>query len=183
MVYHNCKFGDFCKFTHDAIETINESKQMDEIRNKLDDLRSRILEKEKEIKIKDDEIEKLNMQLQKRVFDIEERNKAMEIDLDKLKLENKLLRAAIYTTKKNVEVIDVVEKASESEGRVSNADAEELDDKLEFQKIIEEIEETVTKNKCDKCDFIGKSEAGLKIHKTSKHKVSLMKMYRKVGEK
>ena len=55
--------------------------------------------------------------------------------------------------------------------------------KLEFQKIIEEIEEIVTKNKCDKCDFIGKSEAGLKIHKTSKHKVSLMKMYRKVGEK
>ena len=86
-----------------------------------------------------------------------------------------------------MQVIEVVEKAivaSESEEKGRNADAEELHDKLEQdQEMIEEIEETVTKTKCDKCDFIGKSEAGLKIHKTSKHKVSLMKMYRKVGDK
>ena len=34
--------------------------------------------------------------------------------------------------------------------------------------------------KYDKCDFIRKKEAGLKTHNTVKHKLSLMRMYRKV---
>ena len=187
MVYQNCKFGEFCRFNHDVIETLHDSKQMDEIRKKLDDLRNRIIEKEKEIKIKDDEIEKLNKQLQKRVVNIEERNKRIEKDLEELKGENELLRAAIDNiNQKNVEVVEVIEKEtveSESEVRGSNADANEIDDKLEDLKINVEIEEQVIKKKCDKCDFIGKSEVGLKIHNTSKHKVGIMKMYRKVGEK
>ena len=187
MIYENCKFGEFCKFNHDVLETIRESKQMDDIRKKLDELRNRIIEKEKEITIKDDEIEKLNKQLQKRVSDIEEKNKAIERDLEKLQVENESLRATINTNKKNGEIKEAIEKAtveSESEVESSNANSKELYDKLEEdQEINEEIEEIVTKNKCDKCEFIGKSEAGLKIHKTSKHKVSLMKMYRKVGEK
>ena len=146
-------------------------------------MRNRIKEKEKVIKIKDDEIEKLNKQLQKRVSDIEEKNKAIERDLEKLQVENESLRATINTNKKNGEIKEAIEKATvESESEV-DANSKELYDKLEDQEINEEIEEIVTKNKCDKCEFIGKSEAGLKIHKTSKHKVSLMKMYRKVGEK
>ena len=52
---------------------------------------------------------------------------------------------------------------------------------------VTEIEQETEKNaassdkqiKCDKCDFIGKTEAGLKTHNAVKHKVSLMKMYRK----
>ena len=43
-----------------------QSKQMVEIRKKLDDLRNRIIEKEKEIKMKDDEIDKLNKKLKKK---------------------------------------------------------------------------------------------------------------------
>ena len=48
-----------------------------------------------------------------------------------------------------------------------------------------EIVLEVTANKPNdenQCDFIGKTEAGLKIHMTAKHKekVSLFRMYRKV---
>ena len=34
---------------------------------------------------------------------------------------------------------------------------------------------------CDECDFIGKTESGLKIHKTAKHKVS-QQGYRKISK-
>ena len=56
------------------------------------------------------------------------------------------------------------------------------DDNLEdgVQEIDEEVVEIVNENTCDKCNFIGKTEAGLKIHTTAKHKVSLMKIYRKI---
>ena len=62
MVYQNCKFGEFCRFHHGVIESLNDSKEMEEIRKNLDDLRNRILEKEREIKIKDDEMEQTTNQ-------------------------------------------------------------------------------------------------------------------------
>ena len=35
---------------------------------------------------------------------------------------------------------------------------------------------------CDRCDFIGKTEAGLKTHKTIKHKGSILRAYTKVSK-
>jgi predicted RNase H-like nuclease (RuvC/YqgF family) len=92
---------------------------------------------------------------------------AIERDLEKLRVENESLRGIINTIKKNVEVKEVVEKStvvSKSEVEGNNADANELDAKLE--EINDKIEEIANKcDKCDKCEFIGKSEAGLKIHR------------------
>ena len=35
---------------------------------------------------------------------------------------------------------------------------------------------------CNKCDFIGKSEPGLKVHKGAKHKDTILKGYRKMSK-
>ena len=127
---------------------------------------------------------KWNKQLIKRVADVEERNKSIEKDLEEIKAENEFLRTAIYnSTKKNVEITEVEKATTESESGIRSSNADELDDKIEEHETNWEVEENVIRNKCEKCDFIGKSEAGLKIHNTSKHKGSLMKMYRKVGDK
>ena len=52
----------------------------------------------------------------------------------------------------------------------------------EVQEIAEEVKELVKENRSIKCDFIGKTETGMKIHTTAKHNVSLMKMYRNIYE-
>ena len=46
-----------------------------------------------------------------------------------------------------------------------------------------EVEEDLEKrrtHKCEKCDFIGKTEGGLKTHMTTKHKTISLKGYRKI---
>ena len=35
IIYENCKFENICKLNHEAIETMKESKQMDELRNRI----------------------------------------------------------------------------------------------------------------------------------------------------
>ena len=44
-----------------------------------------------------------------------------------------------------------------------------LQNKVVIKDVIREVE-VAPSLKCDKCDFVGKSEHGLFIHKTSKHK-------------
>ena len=46
-----------------------------------------------------------------------------------------------------------------------------------------EVDEDLEKgrtHKCEKCDFIGKTEGGLKTHMTTKHKTISLKGYRKI---
>ena len=39
----------------------------------------------------------------------------------------------------------------------------------------ESSDEEVVENVCDRCDFVGKTAAGLKNHKTKKHKFGVLK--------
>ena len=63
----------------------------------------------------------------------------------------------------------------------------ELRDKLQAEtNVLGDENETVgTRSKssisCEKCEFIAKSEAGLKTHDSVKHKTSLMRAYTKVS--
>ena len=41
--------------------------------------------------------------------------------------------------------------------------------------------ENVSKKSCEKCEFVAKSESGLKTHQTVKHKTSIMRAYSKVS--
>ena len=85
-----------------------------------------------------------------------------------MKGENELLRNTLTGKDKEVVVVNEKEIVIEAASDVN------------LEKSAEEVEELVDENKCDKCDFIGKTEAGLKIHTTAKHKVSLVKIYMKM---
>ena len=50
------------------------------------------------------------------------------------------------------------------------------EEKIEGEK---NTENEIKSRKCEKCDFIGKTEAGLKVHKSTKYN-SLLRMYTRV---
>ena len=45
--------------------------------------------------------------------------------------------------------------------------------------VVEDLAEE-TMHKCERCDFIGKPEGGLKTHITTKHKTVSLRGYRKI---
>ena len=147
-------------------------KEISEIKAQLEDLRLGIMKKEKEIDIKNKQIGIFEMRFDEKILELEKKNEFIERELKKLKDENELLRNALKV--KDKEEVIVVTK----ENVVEAATDDNLED--EIQEIAEEVQELVNGKKCDKCDFIGKTEAGLKTHTTAKHKVSMMKMYRKI---
>ena len=53
--YNYCKFGNYCKFVHEANEDQQEIK---EIKEKLKEVEKELLEKENKIKIIDEEIDR-----------------------------------------------------------------------------------------------------------------------------
>ena len=59
-------------------------------------------------------------------------------------------------------------------------------DNVELEKVEIESEHSTSENEiqnsCKKCDFVGKSEVGLKIHLTTKHKVVSLKVYTKISK-
>ena len=54
------------------------------------------------------------------------------------------------------------------------------DENNENESEIREDSESGNMNKCEKCDFIGKTEGGLKTHMTTKHKTVSLRGYKKV---
>ena len=46
---------------------------------------------------------------------------------------------------------------------------------------IREDSESGNMNKCEKCDFVGKTEGGLKTHITTKHKTVSLRGYKTLG--
>ena len=96
------------------------------------------------------EIEALAINMEKKTASLEIRIQTLEVDLEQLRNENKSLRAQF--------------KAPEIDSEVEI----ESEETLEALEVCEE--NFVEKNKCNKCDFIGKNGAGLKIHDTAKNK-------------
>ena len=151
--YGNCKFGEFCKFNHEALGNENNI-EIDEIKKKLEELKSQIDAKNKEINHKNSEIESMSKKVEHKIAIIEEKMNDMEMNLNELRKENNVLKNMIAS------------KEKESE---ENVDLEEY-----FSKTENNLD-------CNKCDFIGKTESGLKVHKTAKHKVS-EQGYRRVSK-
>ena len=149
----NCKFGEFCKFTHKAFRNEN-NKEIMEIKKKLDELRSQINVKDEEIKQKNFEIEIMSKKVEDKIANLEVKMNAMEINLNELKKENDSLKNMINSKNKESE------ENQDFEGNLSKKEKDFM---------------------CDECDFIGKTESGLKIHKTAKHKVS-QQGYRKISK-
>ena len=157
----------------------------------MEEIRNQIIEKEREIKIKDDEIEMLNKQLQSRVKDVEKKNETMKENISELKLENESFKAMINTV---MEKADTVEKNNvEMKEELSNLREENNSIRAMLQSTMnvgfmavsgesETDESTSAQNKCAKCDFVGKNQAGLKIQETAKHKEKpLLQRFSRVG--
>ena len=154
-----CKFGEFCKFSHDHIIHKSNSKEVVEMVEKLRTLKQEIWVKDEEIKKLDMKIENMEKSVNDRIIKLEKIVVILRAEVNELKEQNENMRCSPNSEK--------------------NEDTE-ISDKSE-RDIVEEIDEptgTVGKeHACEKCPFIGKSESGLKTHNTVKHKVSLMKMY------
>ena len=117
----------------------------------------------------------INQNLQNKLADIDEINKAVERCLEELKAENEYLKTVINSRISNGETM--VEKETED-----GIDDKDIDD-CSTEDAEEFFLKEAANNKCKKCDFIGKSEAGLKIHVKAKHKEKpLFQRFSRVGE-
>ena len=172
MEYNYCKFGSFCRFSHEIKE---ETEYIEEIARKLVEVEKELLKKECIIKSIDLEIEELKKKLNVDMTDINFKNKALEEEIGDLKEKNKCLEEKVEAQVKDFEVfkIDINSRLTE---KVENEKVE-AENEIESEPFISENE---TLNSCLKCDFVGKSEVGLKIHVTAKHKTVSSKGYTKI---
>ena len=81
----------------------------------------------------------------KRVDNLEEINKYMEFDLENLKKGNISLKNEMKSIMNKRVVSEPIANRNEGKSGI------------------------IIAHKCEKCDFIGKNQAGLKIHSTTKH--------------
>ena len=126
------------------------------------------MEKESKIKIIDEEIDEMkNLRLD--FNNLSEKNRDMEIEINDLKDESEKIKHDF--------------KAKETEfGTFKNEIYQWLSNELpkkDTTKDAVEIEES-EQHKFEKCDFIGKTEGGLKVHVTKKHQTVLLRGYKKV---
>ena len=54
------------------------------------------------------------------------------------------------------------------------------DEIVDAEVVFGDDSEKRTKHNCEKCDFIGKTEGGLKTHITTKHKTVSLRGYKKI---
>ena len=182
--YNNCKFGNYCKFSHDVIPKKKHIEEIEKVEKQIVDLKKEIIEKDTELKKKEEEINIIEMKImleKERIIklkdekinsltneNLEKQNKVedLEKEIDKLKEENKAL------TLKGM-FFDIFKiEMREKYGHVEE-DTDEEEDIEGNDESVEEVEGRIEINQgfqCDQCKFIGKSDAGLKTHKTVKHR-------------
>ena len=108
--------------------------------------------------------------LNRDIRNILEKNIIIEKDVIDLKIENENLKDRLKAMEKELENIkDYVDV------RLSNKE-----ENVDIKVVVEEDLETGATHNCEKCDFIGKTEAGLKTHVTTKHKTASLRGYRKI---
>ena len=162
MEYRNCKFRDYCKFSHEILDDRIKSDEINELRNKLEEMKENIIKKDQEIKQKDKEIDELMKNLQDRLSFVEKKNDVLEKKVKEIENEKGNLESLIISSKMSQND----ENQKEVNPNVVGAYREEF----EKESVKEPEVDEVLNNHCNKCDFIGKTEAGLKIHETTKHK-------------
>jgi len=87
LEYKNCKFGSYCKYSHDLTPMDTHVEEIDKLKKNIDDLKKVIAEKDTELKEKDEEIKRI----EKRI--IFEKDKIIEEKDNKItNLRNKILK-------------------------------------------------------------------------------------------
>ena len=90
--YHYCKFGNFCKFLHKAID---DDKDIEQIQKQLKYVKKELEKKEKEIRKLDENFLEIENNLKKEIRNILEKNETIDKDVTYLKIENENLKAEI----------------------------------------------------------------------------------------
>ena len=166
--YHYCKYGNFCKFLHEANK---DEKAIEAIEKQLKDVQKELDRKGKDIKLLSETLCKMKMNLSIEIEKIVAKNEIIEKDVQYLKVENENLKAQLK------------DSANEIENLKKEIDVRFLDKKdgiIDAEVVIEDDSEKGTKHICEKCDFIGKTEGGLKTHITTKHKTVSLRGYKKI---
>ena len=197
--FRNCKFGTYCKFKHEneEKEEIVTSNYYDEeiakLKGKSKEFEDKIVEKEKEIKILDEiisekilelgkmkDLEDENLKLKEKIDDLEKQLKDDKVKVDELEKENESLRNTVAVNDmlhedfkermKNKYLYDSDDEESDYDSNDESRERKrEVFRKKKQEKRYKMIENDKKNNKCEKCDFIGKSEGGLKTHRRKKH--------------
>ena len=198
--FKKCKFGSYCKFRHeDEKSTSSDHKNCDEeivtLKKRLEDCEGKIKEKEKEIKILDKilsekicelsglkNVEIENINLKTKVEELEDTLKEMRDKIDNLESENASLSNTVAVNDmlhedfkermKNKYLYDSDDEDSDYDSNEESREiAREAFRKKKQEKRYKEIGICKKSSfKCEKCDFIGKTEGGLKTHDRIKHR-------------
>ena len=94
-------------------------------------------------------------------------------ELKEIREENEVIKSKFNAMEKKVEYM---------ENRFDSLEKTE-NEKLEDEDVAAAAAdpENVSKKTCEKCEFVAKSDAGLKTHQTVKHNTSIMRAYSKVS--
>ena len=149
-------------------------KSIELIEKELNELKKQIKEKDNEIKMLNEEImilkEKTRAEM---LIMIEDKNKGIAKEMKELKEENRIIKSRFDDMEKNMEALKVELKGKQASGQAPDVVIEEET----------EVSDTVKEHSiiCGKCEFVAKSESGLKTHMTVKHKTPLFKAYSKIS--
>ena len=141
--YSYCKFGEYCKFKHqEIIET-----------------------KENEIKNKDMEIRN-NEALELENRELKETIEELKLEVETLR-NDKAVEFILFEDFKECMKLKYLYDSDDEESEYESNDEKRERSRELFRK--RKQEERNMKNKCEKCDFMGKPSAGLITHVRKKH--------------
>ena len=149
----------------------------------------------RKLKLKDKEVEIVKAMAHAETAKLQRINEAIEREnqesMEKLKdfeFKNEALAKKIEVVEETLAELQCKNRDSENYAKEIKAECDALKSKQAQEQIkanSEEVEEETEqehggiKNQCSKCNFIGKTEAGLKTHNTMKH-VPLFRRFTKV---
>ena len=155
---------------------MGEDKSIELIEKELDEVKKHLNEKEIEIKNIDDKIRQAEMKIEADIRKIQRKHEVIEKDLRDVKKENESMKENISVLRNKIEYLKV--KLIKNTQDMNNDPNEVIEE--------ESVNADSEKDKdlaftCDKCEFVAKSEGGLKTHKTVKHnKTVSLRAYTKV---
>ena len=163
--YYYCKFGSYCKFSHERVE----DKAIKLIKKELEEVKKHLDMKEMEIKKIDDEIRRAEMRKEEDIRII------VEKELREVKKENDMIKEDIGVLRNEIKALKC--KIDDNKHVMDDSHNENIEE--ECVTADSEKDKHLTLN-CDKCEFVAKNEGGLKTHKTVKHKTVSLRAYTRV---
>ena len=177
--YSYCKFGTYCKFSHEKQE--GNGKLVEVLEKEIDDLKKAIDKKETELRKIDQDIIKVDEKIKMEMAIIHHKNEALGKELKDVVIELEEVKKENLTLKSRFDIMEAEIRSLKGVSKLpNNSQSEGIEEEVVTYTAGQENE--ISNHVCDRCEFVGKSEAGLKTHKTVKHNGSLFRAYRKVSK-